>query len=152
MRLQALTKLVIDFAKGCLFGEFANKVGTLAGEQVTNDKEKKVWTGFAGSIVSQAGLVYALENKRWCKTGLTVITAKVIALITSAFPSEKIVPAYIRLNEPLQTENKIQFDKPWHKLISLGAGGTVAFQATKRFGPVWGLVIGNLVAGVPVRV
>lgn len=136
--LDLLGKMAIDIAKGCLFGAIANKAGTFAGEQVTNDKEKKVWTGFLGSVGSQAGLVYVLEKKRWCKTGVTIVSAKLYALFGSAFPCER--------------ENGVHADKWWQKLAAFGAGSTMAFHATKRLGPVWGLVIGNLVAGVPVRV
>ncbi len=151
--LNVLTKVGIDSLKGCLLGTLANKAGTYAGEQVTSDTEKKVWTGFAGSIASQAALVYGLEKKRWCKIGVTIATTKVIALFFSAFPSQEQRPAYREnIMEPKHTENKMLFDKPWQKLLAFGAGSTAAFQVTKRFGPVWGLVIGNLVAGVPVRV
>lgn len=144
-------KLGVDLLKGCFLGTAANKLGSFAGEHITDNKEAKVWTGFAGSVVSQAALVGVLENRRWCRTGVVRITAKIISLFSAAFPQQKTEYTPFQPMS-LYTQNQFQADKWWQKLCALGAGGTVAFHGMQRFGPVWGLVMGNIVAGVPVRI
>ncbi|MBS0616494.1 MAG: hypothetical protein JSR58_08090 [Verrucomicrobia bacterium] len=148
--LKILGKLTIDIANGCLFGYSANKLGTYAGEKTTDNKEAKVWTGFFGSILSQTGLVYVMEKRRWCKTGVTITSSKIVALFASAFPKKKEETKIFF--EPSTVQNQFYAEKPWHKLMALFAGGAAAFQATKHLNPIWGVVFGNMVAGIPTRV